>query len=324
VRSLTLDKWDPETVALLQAVGNHRSNVFFEQNGVTIPRPTAKSDREARVKFIQAKYIDRDFASKSHLLTPPSILSRKVYEQTVENNSPNKILEMVISGADVNWADPETSRTALMAAVASNNFVVAELLMLNGADPMVMDTKNGYSALHYAALHNNLQMASLLLRRKGPELLPLLSLKGQTALDLADSSQSLDVLALLKSYQIGESDPVIIDAVLQSYRTTPSTPNTPGILVTSSPQLQDPSQNVFEGNPVRKGSSTREISLMGTHRSPAPSRRPSALDNPFDPSSSPPLPSTDPETKNSSSESSSPSSSSPRAEVEPTVEPQNV
>eukprot|EP01113_Clastostelium_recurvatum_P036857 TRINITY_DN5320_c0_g1_i5.p1 TRINITY_DN5320_c0_g1~~TRINITY_DN5320_c0_g1_i5.p1 ORF type:complete len:715 (-),score=168.19 TRINITY_DN5320_c0_g1_i5:91-2235(-) len=224
VRSATLDRWDPETIIFMQAVGNQKASLFFEVNGITMPRPQAKSDRDMREKFIHAKYVAKDFASKEYFLTPPSILSRRLMDQVREHNPVHKLLEMVLSGADPNWAEPETAVTPLMAAAQTNYLVCVEMLLSNGADITLQDTR-GFTALHYAAMHNHLQMVSLLLRRKGIH--PIYSAVNndlQTPLALAEAANSLDVLALLKSYGqvVSGEDPSIADAVLFSFRSSPT------------------------------------------------------------------------------------------------------
>ncbi|CAI0380718.1 unnamed protein product [Linum tenue] len=58
VRSITLDTWLPEHVALMQYVGNERANKYWEAE---LPRYYDKSGIE---KFIHDKYVQRKWASK--------------------------------------------------------------------------------------------------------------------------------------------------------------------------------------------------------------------------------------------------------------------
>ena len=57
VKSTTLDRWLPRWVAVAQAVGNHRSNKFWE---ATLPRgskPTPATSADEVLEFIRQKYV---------------------------------------------------------------------------------------------------------------------------------------------------------------------------------------------------------------------------------------------------------------------------
>nr|XP_039249914.1 arf-GAP with coiled-coil, ANK repeat and PH domain-containing protein 2-like [Styela clava] len=62
VRSLTLDSWEPEVIAIMQSLGNDRVNEIYEANiGHKLIKPGC-SNRD-RLSFIQAKYVRREFCS---------------------------------------------------------------------------------------------------------------------------------------------------------------------------------------------------------------------------------------------------------------------
>lgn len=70
VRSITLDKWTYNSIQLILAVGNDRSNEVWEaqlgvgavsSHGVDDVKPSAVSSMDERERFIVRKYADRDF-----------------------------------------------------------------------------------------------------------------------------------------------------------------------------------------------------------------------------------------------------------------------
>ena len=64
VRSLVLDVWEPEMVAVMESMGNVNSNEIFEKvalPGVLKPLPNAQL--ATRELYIRAKYEQRAFAS---------------------------------------------------------------------------------------------------------------------------------------------------------------------------------------------------------------------------------------------------------------------
>uniref|UniRef100_A0A914WK39 Uncharacterized protein n=1 Tax=Plectus sambesii TaxID=2011161 RepID=A0A914WK39_9BILA len=56
VRSLELDEWPIEYIAVMQAIGNDFANRLWEQNVKSDRRPSADSDREVKEAWIKAKY----------------------------------------------------------------------------------------------------------------------------------------------------------------------------------------------------------------------------------------------------------------------------
>ncbi|XP_048585854.1 arf-GAP with coiled-coil, ANK repeat and PH domain-containing protein 2 [Nematostella vectensis] len=63
VRSLTLDKWDGDTVEFMEAMGNTKVNKIFEANLNDFPKLTRDSGKHDRQAFIKLKYVEQKFYS---------------------------------------------------------------------------------------------------------------------------------------------------------------------------------------------------------------------------------------------------------------------
>jgi len=61
VRSLTLDKWEEQTVKYMETLGNTKVNRIYEGNLGEYQKPTRESTKDDRKKFIHSKYIERSF-----------------------------------------------------------------------------------------------------------------------------------------------------------------------------------------------------------------------------------------------------------------------
>jgi hypothetical protein len=67
IRSLTLDEWSPELVAIMKAIGNKNHHQIWEARKPR-SKPSSTSNREEREAFIRTKYISKDFL----FVLPPS------------------------------------------------------------------------------------------------------------------------------------------------------------------------------------------------------------------------------------------------------------
>lgn len=76
VRSLTLDKWEEQTVKFMEGMGNSKVNRIYEGKLGEYKKPTRDCAKEERQQFIRLKYIDRQFS-------------------TPEDNSDKEILEVM-------------------------------------------------------------------------------------------------------------------------------------------------------------------------------------------------------------------------------------
>lgn len=61
VRSLTLDKWEEQTVQYMESLGNVKVNKIYEGNMGGYQKPTRECTKDERQKFIRSKYSERLF-----------------------------------------------------------------------------------------------------------------------------------------------------------------------------------------------------------------------------------------------------------------------
>jgi len=201
VRSLTMDKWEPQIIQLMKLIGNDNANRIFEAR---LPidaniKPLPASERTQRETYIFDKYKHKKYTQKPDGLEEEE-LSRRIYvaASTTENDEVMApfILELLAWGGKINWQNPEQSNTtALHFFAAAGNLVGLELLLQNGSDLRVSDTK-GWTAIHYAASYDRTGCARLLVNRGSP--VDCKDLKGLTPLDLAIYNNSQGVKALLE------------------------------------------------------------------------------------------------------------------------------
>jgi len=63
VRSLSLDSWSSFNIKTLETIGNMKANLYWERNMLGGTKPTAKSSREEKGKFIKSKYLLKAFCT---------------------------------------------------------------------------------------------------------------------------------------------------------------------------------------------------------------------------------------------------------------------
>lgn len=198
IRSLTLDKWEPQLFQLLKYMGNEAVNKVYEAN---IQPPLQKikpeAERSDRELYITQKYAERKFVPPTS--QSKAALSLEIYNVAV-SSQPNDatvpaILNLIAQGADVNWPnEEENGTTPLHYFAAIGNLVGADLLIQNGANLNVGDTK-GWTALHYAACHDHLGCVRLLINRSANQ--EAKDHEGKTPLQIAEANNSEGVIALL-------------------------------------------------------------------------------------------------------------------------------
>ncbi|GAM20843.1 hypothetical protein SAMD00019534_040180 [Acytostelium subglobosum LB1] len=202
VRSLTLDKWSPESIYFMREVGNSKFNVIYEHSLSDQVKPTEKCDRAVKEAYIKAKYQTRDFMIKSTLSVEE--LSKVLYEMTSTSNvgTPvdiSRYLKVLGQGADVNYAD-QSGRTNLHQLIwRTDDVTVLELLLQRGANITMVDSR-GWTPMHYAAFFNRPRCASLLIKRGFDAAIRAKSIDhlGRSALDLAKLNKSKEAEQVLK------------------------------------------------------------------------------------------------------------------------------
>ncbi|KAI7900117.1 uncharacterized protein BX663DRAFT_518634 [Cokeromyces recurvatus] len=109
VRSLILDSssFTPEIVQVLMSMGNRKANEIWESEllsnehitSMNIKKPIPSDSRETKLKFIQAKYIERAFVKCKN---DRSIDSMNLLYTAIENNDIPQAMHAIALGADVN------------------------------------------------------------------------------------------------------------------------------------------------------------------------------------------------------------------------------
>ncbi|KAJ3179186.1 Arf-GAP with coiled-coil, ANK repeat and PH domain-containing protein 1 [Geranomyces variabilis] len=141
VKSLSLDRWDPEGGKVLLLLGNRRVNQIFEGglSGMG-EKPAPDDDRATKEKYCAAKYKTREF------LAPATPSSTSIPPPTQEHLP--QLLTALAHGRNVNEVDPTTGRTLLHRACEDP--VVVEFLLAWGANAELKD-EMGWTPLHSAA-----------------------------------------------------------------------------------------------------------------------------------------------------------------------------
>jgi len=189
MRSLHLDKWDPDVLNFVISIGNVRANQIFEFR-VQAPwsKPLAKSDRDSKEKWIRAKYQQKLFIDPSK---PVDIESQFYLAATVNDHL--KLLRLLMQGADIDFQNrSESNQTALHAALASGSFASVQLLTLNRSNIGIVDVR-GRNAFHYAAEYGNPSAIIFLFKNcENKELVDSKDSEGKTPLDLAIENNQIE------------------------------------------------------------------------------------------------------------------------------------
>jgi len=127
VRSVTLDtnSFTPDVIDVLLKLGNGISNSIWEaklssgNQSTTVPKPTPQANRETRLKFITAKYVERAFvqpisATLSHFSTADETLLASIKKNDITNVSYALALR-----ANPNALDKSRSTHAVFLALAA-------------------------------------------------------------------------------------------------------------------------------------------------------------------------------------------------------------
>eukprot|EP01102_Stenamoeba_stenopodia_P015303 TRINITY_DN51_c0_g3_i4.p1 TRINITY_DN51_c0_g3~~TRINITY_DN51_c0_g3_i4.p1 ORF type:complete len:750 (-),score=182.80 TRINITY_DN51_c0_g3_i4:1805-4054(-) len=197
VRSLTLDALDPESLKLMLSIGNTKSNAIFEAK---VPpgteRLNPKSPRDARERFIKAKYVQKQFVEPTSM--NKAALDLSLWHSSWEDNV-IAMAKLVAQGADVNYKSESEEKTPLHATAIEGNLVCMEFLIQSGALVNVVDSWS-WAPLHYAALHGKTHCAILLVKRNADTTIK--DRDGNTPLNIAIMNQQADCVTLLRLTQL--------------------------------------------------------------------------------------------------------------------------
>lgn len=157
VRSLTLDinSFTTDIVELLLLVGNRVSNMVWEAKLDPSTKPTPQATREQRLRFIQAKYVDRTYVEP----ISPNVSRYNTADETllaaVKKNDIQQVIYALALKANPNLTDKSRGTHAVYLALAAADpaspaltttspraeapakvvaFPIAEILVQNGAE----------------------------------------------------------------------------------------------------------------------------------------------------------------------------------------------
>jgi len=168
VRSLDLDEWTPELLAVMTSIGNDMANSVWDANIKGRTRPTPDTPREEKEKWIRAKYEEKLFLPAPPYLDVP--LPQQLIDAIARQDVHNTVL--VLGHAkqmDVNapYSKSDT-RAALHIAAALGNVVLVQLLLWYGANVKMVDHE-GRNALWYARSSGSPECVELLRGQGCPE-----------------------------------------------------------------------------------------------------------------------------------------------------------
>jgi Arf-GAP/coiled-coil/ANK repeat/PH domain-containing protein len=203
VRSLTLDKWDPESIVAMLALGNSRVNQIYEARYVELaragdvaPRPQAKTDRHGKEAFIADKYVNRLFVLKSQKSIEQ--LNSDLWGACRDGDFVG-ILTCIAQGANVDWKNGEANgKTAFLDAIENDNADLTSFLLQWNCDIDATDA-DGSNALHYVVKARNIRLLTSLLRRRANS--EARNIQGQLPIDLALSMADPELVTQLRLHQ---------------------------------------------------------------------------------------------------------------------------
>lgn len=145
VRSLTLDKWNPQLLALFCHLGNANVNAIFE---ASVPqgtsKPSSKADRDQREQWIRSKYLLRRFVASQTFPIP-----QKEIFSAVTADDPLRLLRVQALGLSIDQTSSEhKGRSPLLEAIAEERLQCVQFLALNGANALTVDDQ-GWNAFHH-------------------------------------------------------------------------------------------------------------------------------------------------------------------------------
>uniref|UniRef100_A0A5K3FB27 Arf-GAP domain-containing protein n=1 Tax=Mesocestoides corti TaxID=53468 RepID=A0A5K3FB27_MESCO len=171
IRSLMLDDWTKEAIAVMRAIGNTLANSVWEAavpgNAANRRKPDSHSSKEEMEAWIRAKYEHREFLPP--LPYPEAPLQQQLIDAIARQDTRQVILCLARATPDTVNApysrhDP---RAAIHIAATLGNIVYLQLLLWYNGNPSVMDAE-GRNAFYYAHCSYHFDCASFLARNGCP------------------------------------------------------------------------------------------------------------------------------------------------------------
>jgi Arf-GAP/GTPase/ANK repeat/PH domain-containing protein 1/3 len=148
IRSLTLDEWSSDLVALMLAMGNKKHHLIWEARRPRT-KPTPTNTREEREAFIRAKYISKEYL---YDLPPSSKDTAELLLTAVKSGDIVNVMKMLpyARQEDIDRVHgPPVNGTALHVACSGGSTSIVQLLIWNRANINQPDPYNR-PPLYYA------------------------------------------------------------------------------------------------------------------------------------------------------------------------------
>ncbi|KAL5510511.1 hypothetical protein EMCRGX_G006070 [Ephydatia muelleri] len=139
VRSLALDEWTPELIAVMVSIGNKVSKSIWEAKKIKLRPAAHNATREEREKFIRAKYVDKEFLAD--LPADRESLPEQLMDCVREDHI-HRCLNVLAHATpeEINRLHgPPEDCTPLHLACTLGRIVIVELLIWNGANMNLSD-----------------------------------------------------------------------------------------------------------------------------------------------------------------------------------------
>ena len=208
VRSLTLDVWEMETVAIMEALGNSKMNAIYEYKLPANQKLTPQASSNERNEYIRSKYIDKrwvptfdELARDAEKIGVPPIPENSAVESYLASSVKAKhyagVLAALACGADVNNIVCHDGQTPLDMGIDTKSVLITELLLLNGANVnQPVPVLDGGAAINRAIMLNHIGLVSLLIKRRA--LLNIKNVNEQGPIEMAQQCEDAHVLTTLR------------------------------------------------------------------------------------------------------------------------------
>ncbi|XP_076054952.1 centaurin gamma 1A isoform X2 [Oratosquilla oratoria] len=187
VRSLDLDEWPPGPLSVMMVLGNEVGNSVWEARTRGQTKPSPRSSREEKERWIKAKYESRDFLA----LPQPGVPLQEQIVDAVCRGDVRSLSAILPHAAEALSATlgPRDLRTPLHLAAALPSLACVQLLLWYNVNVKALDGE-GRSAVHYARTGGDKDVVDLLLQNGCPDAKPSLT----SALSHQVSSASASLL----------------------------------------------------------------------------------------------------------------------------------
>uniref|UniRef100_A0A913HD90 Centaurin-gamma-1A n=1 Tax=Strongyloides stercoralis TaxID=6248 RepID=A0A913HD90_STRER len=161
VRSLELDDWPIEYLAVMKAIGNSFSNKIWEHNAPKDKKPLPDSTRDIKEAWIRNKYEQKRFLPA---IPVDRTLGRQLFDSIIAKDLYNVLLVLSrCSDKEVNGLYTDCDKRApIHLACAVGSVEILQLLLWRNANFKVLDA-NGHSALWYSKNNGHKECVDVLL-----------------------------------------------------------------------------------------------------------------------------------------------------------------